>query len=774
MERGVGHGGERGDGTDGRPFVPERESNDVETPRTGDPGSPTGVISPPRFEPVETLRSRVPRVADRGVVEESKGVVIPRATEPMPVHGRPDLGDPRLYFNRELSWLDFNWRVLAQAIDDRTPLLERTFFLAITASNLDEFMRKRVGGLKRQAAAHVTQLSPDGRTPDEQLRLLRAKIKVIHERMTTTWEQTLKPLLRERADIRIHDYEDLDVEEHRWLRNYFMSHIFPILTPLAVDPGHPFPFISNQSLSLAVELRHPGRGTDHFARLKVPTGRGRWIALPGESRYVPVEQVIAHNVAELFRGMDIVGVHPFRITRNADVQRDEEEADDLIEMISEELRERRFASVVRLEIDARAPDRVRRLLCRELQLTDSDIYEVNGLIDLTACHEIAALDRPECRYAPWEPVVPEAFEASSDGSDLDIFQIIRDRDIIVHHPYESFNASVQRFIEVAADDPQVLAIKQTLYRTSSDSPIVRSLIRAADRGKQVAVLVEVKARFDEQSNIEWGQQLETAGVHVTYGLVGLKTHCKTTMVVREESDGLRVYCHIGTGNYNATTARVYTDLGLFTGAPVIGLDVTNLFHYLTGYAPEQQYRELVVAPRDMRRVFIGEIRKEIEYQRRYGSGRIVAMMNALDDVAMIQELYRASRAGVQIDLVVRGHCRLRPGLKGISDNVRVISILGRFLEHSRIYCFHNNGDPKVYIGSADWQRRNLDDRIEAVVAVTDPGARGQLIRILERAVSDRRLAWDLGGDGRYVQRRPTTEAEAVGFQEAMMELYSRA
>jgi polyphosphate kinase len=741
----------------------------------GQPGHGPGHFATPRFKPLSELaavETGLPTVTVAGTAA-APFVSIPRATEPMPIHGRPELDDPRLYFNRELSWLDFNWRVLALAIDERTPLLERVFFLGITASNLDEFVRKRVDGVKRQAAANVRQLSPDGRTPDEQLRLLRVKIKILQERMTDTWEHLVKPLLRERANIRILDHQDLDAEEHRWLRDHFMSHIFPVLTPLAVDPSHPFPFISNQSLSLAVELRHPRFGTEHFARLKVPTGRGRWIALPGVLRFVPVEQVIANNIAELFRGMQIVGVHPFRVTRNADLKRDEEEADDLLELISDELRERRFASAVRLEIDAATPERVRRLLLRELDLETSDVYDIDGLIDLTACHEIAALDFPEHRYAPWEPVKPRRFDPETDEDEADVFRVIREKDVVVHHPYESFVSSVQRFVEAAAIDPQVLAIKQTLYRTSSDSGVVRALIRAADLGKQVAVLVEVRARFDEESNMEWGQQLETAGVHVTYGLVGLKTHCKTTVVVREEADGLRVYCHIGTGNYNTTTARLYTDLGLFTCDPVIGMDVTNLFHFLTGYAPDQQYRELVIAPGYMREMFIAKIRMEVEHQGLHGNGRIMAKMNALDDVAIIQELYRASSAGVQIDLVVRGHCRLRPGLKEISENIRIVSILGRFLEHTRIYYFHNNGVPDVYIGSADWQRRNLDDRVEAIVPVKDAEARVRLIDVLVRAVTEQRQGWDLRSDGTYVQRRPSSPEEAVGFQERLMAEYSR-
>ncbi len=703
-----------------------------------------------------------------GIRRGGTRVVVPKAVAPSPVPKRAQLADPRLYFNRELSWLDFNWRVLYQAIDERNPLLERVRFLAITASNLDEFFRKRLGGLKRQAAAGVQRLSPDGRTPEQQIGLSQNAAQPMYRRIGEAWVRTLKPALASEG-IRILDYAELDAQQRAYLHEVFLSHIFPILTPLAVDPGHPFPFISNLSLSLAVTLRHRKRGTEHFARLKVPTSRGRWIRLQGAHDFVPVEQVIANNIDELFRGMDVTGVYPFRITRNADVRRDEEEADDLIEMIADELRERRFAPIVRLEVDRRTPPDVRSLLMRELGLKEVDVYECLGEIDLTDLHAIAALDVPHLQFPAWEPVVPDRLLHRGESKDrADVFTVIRGGDLLVHHPYESFAASTQRFLEEAASDDRVIAIKQTLYRTSDESPIVNALIHAAERGKQVAVLVEVKARFDEKNNIEFGAMLEKAGVHVTYGLIGLKTHSKTTLVIREEDDGLRAYCHIGTGNYNPKTARLYTDFGLLTCARDVGFDVINLFHYLTGYAPEQHYRRLLIAPRDLRRAFIELVRREVETQREKGNGRIIAKMNALDDVEMIQELYRASEAGVQIDLIVRGHSRLRPGLVRFSENIRVISIISRFLEHSRVYCFGNDDRPRVFIGSGDWQRRNLDDRVEAIVEIDDPALRGRLLRSLELALSDRRSAWELLPDGTYALRFPGEGESADGFQDMLM------
>lgn len=701
----------------------------------------------------------------------SKSIVpdfaVPRATDPRPVPDDADADHPHLYFNRELSWLDFNWRVLAQATDARNPLLERVRFLAIAYNNLDEFFRKRVGGLKRQAAAAVRALSPDGRTPVEQLALIREAAVTMHAAICETWSDVLEPELDAAIGLRIERVSRLDAEDRAFVDEHFKSHIFPILTPLAVDPGHPFPFISNLSLSLAVMLRHPTRKTEHFARIKVPSTRGRWLRLPEGRRFVAIEDVIRANVSELFRGMEVRSVNTFRISRNADIGRNEEEAEDLLEMISEELRERRFAPVVRLEVESSMPGAVRRMLCHELQLDAEDVYESHGLQEYSDLTFFADLDLSDHRFESWNPVVSSRLLHEGETSDrMDMFEVIRHGDLLVHHPYESFRASVLRFVEEAAVDPKVLAIKQTLYRTSEESPIVKALMKAAERGKQVAVLVEVKARFDEESNIEWGQKLEKAGVHVTYGLIGLKTHAKATLVIRDEDDGPRAYCHLGTGNYNPQTASLYSDVGLFTCASRVTGDVVNLFHYLTGYAPQQHYQTLLVAPRDMRSSFVQMIEREIEHEEAGRSGRIVAKMNALDDVEMIEHLYRASKAGVDVDLIVRGHCRLRPGLAGFSERIRVRSIVGRFLEHSRIYMFGNGGDPVVLIGSADWQRRNLDDRVEAVVPVLEPDLRDRLLAVLKWALRDNRLAWQLDASGTY--HPPAGGKKEISFQEVLM------
>ncbi len=716
-------------------------------------------------------------VTGETIEEEAAPPMLPRAVFPQSVPDGAKLKHPALYFNQELSWIDFNWRVLYLAMDERTPLMERVRFVAITASNLDEFIQKRVGGLKRQEAAGVRKLSPDGRTPTEQLALVLSATKKMHQIMTEIWEGDLKAALAEKAGIIVCDYQELGTKERDRLRDHFRSDIYPILTPLTVDPGHPFPFISNLSLSLSIILRHPHRATIHFARLKVPTPLGRWIALdePDNNyprrprRYLPIEQLIAHHAGELFQGMEVVSVHPFRITRNADIGRDEEVAEDLLAMISEELRERRFAPIVRLEVAREMPDYDRRLLMRELDLEPEDVYEVDGLLDLTDCHQIADLGPPALKYNPWEPIVPSRLFHEGETKDTqNIFAIIRQGDLLVHHPYESFAASVQRLVEEAAVDDRVLAIKQTLYRTSDESPIVRALMQAAEAGKQVAVLVEVKARFDEANNIEWGRMLENAGVHVAYGLVGLKTHTKATLIVRKDDDGLRTYCHIGTGNYHPKTARLYTDLGLLTCDPDIGYDVVNLFHYLTGYAPDQPYEKVLVAPRDMRKSFNRLIRQEIAHQKEFGNGRIVAKMNALDDLGVIRRLYVASLAGVQIDLIIRGHSRLRPGLPGFSENIRIISILGRFLEHDRIFYFHNNGQPKVYIGSADWRGRNLKERVELITPIEDPELRQRCIEILEDAQLDNRLAWELDAEGHYRLRRAAEADEEHNFHEMLM------
>lgn len=697
---------------------------------------------------------------------------VPRAVVPQEVPGDAGLDHPALYFNRELGLLDFNWRVLQQARDPRTPLLERVRFLAIAAGNLDEFFQKRVGGLKRQEAAGVLARSPDGRTPSEQLLLIRRASEEMHAALAETWTRDLRAALRAEGVV-ISDYLDLTPRQHHLLNRHFREQVYPVLTPLAVDPGHPFPFISNLSLSLAVQLRHAARDSLHFARIKIPTLPGRWLPVPESENpfhFVPAEQVVQHNVAALFPGMEVAGVHPFRITRSADVDRDDDEVADLLAVIAEELRERRFAPVVRLEVDRSMPEQVRQLLVRELELAPEDVYEVEGPLAAADFAPLADLDLPSLRFPPWEPVVPEPFLYEGETEEeQNVFAIIRRGDVLVHHPYDSFSATVQRLLDEAADDPDVLAIKQTLYRTGDQSQIVGALMRAAEKGKQVAALVEVSARFDEAKNMQWAEILEDAGVHVAYGLVGLKTHTKVTLVVRYEEGRPRTYCHVGTGNYHARTARLYSDLGLLTCDPEIGFDLVNLFHFLTGYAPDQQYSRLVVAPRDMRRTFEDLIHREVERQRKHGDGRIVAKMNALDDVEIIQELYRASREGVKIDLIVRGHSRLRPGLPGFSETIRVTSIVGRFLEHDRVYWFENGGDPEALIGSADWRHRNLADRVEALVPVSHPALRDRIREMLECALRDNRLAWELGPDGRYVQRRAAPGEPEVDFQALLMQ-----
>jgi polyphosphate kinase len=594
----------------------------------------------------------------------------------------------------------------------------------------------------------------------------------MHRTMTATWEETLKPALREQAGIDICDYNDLTAEQQASLHRYFQDEIYPILTPLTVDPGHPFPFISNLSLSLAITLQAPEEETTHFARLKLPPNR--WLPVYSESgggslSYLPVEQLITRHIDELFPGLEVLSVYPFRITRNADMDRDEEVAEDLLAMISAELRERKFAPIVRLEIAADMAESDRELLVKEFGLRPEDVFEVDGLLNLTDCFFIADLNLPAFRYEPWTPIVPgRLFYDGRKENREKIFSIIRKGDLLVHHPYESFPDSVQRLVEEAAVDPKVLAIKQTVYRTSSESPIINALLQAAENGKQVAVLVEVKARFDEANNIEWAQQLSNAGVHVAYGLVGLKTHTKATLIVRQESAGIKTYCHIGTGNYNTKTARLYTDLGLLTANPELGRDVVNLFHFLTGYAPKQQYKKVLVAPANMMQSFYDLIGQEIENQKQFGNGRIIAKMNAIDHSDTIRRLYEASRAGVQIDLIVRGHSRLRPGLPGFSENIRIMSILGRFLEHDRIFYFHNNGRPLTFIGSADWRRRNLVERVELITPIEEPELQARLIRILEDALADNRLAWDLDADGRYTLRYPAPGEETRDFHETMM------
>ena len=657
---------------------------------------------------------------------------------------------PVRYRNRELSWLDFNARVLALADDDRIPLLERAKFLAIFGQNLDEFFQVRVAGLKDQVAAGVGGSSPDGRTSAQQLLDIRDRLDVLLPRMQALFLDQITPALAE-AGIKLSSWADLDEDDEKFLVETFEERIFPVLTPLAVDPGHPFPYISNLSLNLAVIVRDPDADVRRFARVKVPSLLPRFVVLPDGERYVPLEQVMAAHLDQLFPGMEIEQHHAFRVTRNTDLTLEEEEADDLLAMVELELRRRRFGRAVRLEIDAGMSAEVRELLQRELDVADEDVYLHTAPLDLGGLWSVHALDRPELKDPPYQRVTPSRL-ASTDGERVDFFAAIRRGDLLVHHPYESFRTTVEEFVRQAATDPRVLAIKMTLYRTSGDSPIALSLIRAAERGKQVAVIVELKARFDEGANIEWARQLETAGVHVTYGLIGLKVHSKATLVVREESDGLRRYCHVGTGNYNSKTARLYEDMGLLTCDPAIGADMSQLFNELTGYGRKIDYQRLLVAPRLMRDALVDLIQGEIDAGP--GRGHITMKMNSLVDEGMIEELYRASQAGVEIDLVIRGICCLTPGVPGLSETIRVRSIVGRYLEHSRIFRFDNGlgtGHALHLIGSADLMPRNLDRRVEVLTPVTDVTLQARLDEVLDVELRDDVLAWSLGPDGEWTR-----------------------
>jgi polyphosphate kinase len=673
-----------------------------------------------------------------------------------------------LYLNRELSWLEFNLRVLQEAEDSSNPLLERLKFMAIFDSNLDEFFMKRIGGLKQQLASNLRELPPDSRTPRQQLAEIHTAVRPLLDRERRLLNQELLPALRQHG-LEILRWEDLRVSERRHLSDEFNKKLFPILTPLAFDPAHPFPFISNLSLSLAVSVKEPGDVEPRFARIKAPHILPRWLQVPGTLRYVPLEEVISHNLERLFPGMEIVESYPFRVTRNADVQRNEEEADDLLEAIQEELRERRFATVVRLEVAAGMPSWMLELLFEELEVGEQEVFEIDGLLALKDLMQISGAPLPSLRYRPWSPVTHPRLQAPELGEEVDIFGAIAGGDILVHHPYDSFATSVQRFIEIAALDPAVLAVKQTLYRTSADSPNMRALIRAAEDRKQVAVTVEIKARFDEAANIEWAERLEKVGAHVAYGVVGLKTHAKVALVVRQEKDVLRCYTHIATGNYNPETAKLYTDLGLLTSREDIADDVVQLFNMLTGYVHKPRFKKLLVAPINMRQRFLELIQREVDHQQAGRGGHIVAKMNALEDKPICEALYAASAAGVEMDLVVRGICRLRPGLPGRSGTIRVISIVGRFLEHARIFYFANGGKPEYFLGSADWMSRNLDYRVEAIVPVEDPRAQEELKTILDLQLADNVKAWDMQSDGSYVQRRPAKGDGARSSQDLLMQ-----
>jgi polyphosphate kinase len=650
------------------------------------------------------------------------------------------------YLNRELSRLDFVGRVLAMAEDSDEPPLERTKFLAIVGENLDEFFQVRLAGLKDQVAAGLGSRSPDGLTPAEQLRLARGLASELIDRQAAAFMKGVAPQLAE-VGIRLSDWHELDADDRAHLEAVFDERIFPVLTPLAVDPSHPFPHISNLSLNLAVMVVDP-EGGRRFARVKVPPLLPRFVVLPDGERFVPLEQVIAAHLELLFPGMEIESHFPFRVIRNADLALEEDEADDLLAAVEFELRRLRSGRAVRLEVDKTMSGEVLDLLVRELDIDVEDVHAIDGPLDLSGLWAVYELDRPELKDDAWVPVTQTVL-LGNDDEPADILSVVRDEDVLIHHPYDSFTTSVEAFIKQAAVDPDVLAIKQTLYRTSGDSPIVKSLIRAAERGKQVAVLVEVKARFDEQANIGWARALERAGVHVVYGLVGLKTHAKIALVVRQEDDSIRRYCHIGTGNYNPKTARIYEDLGLLTTDPKLGADLTDLFNYLTGYSRRTEYRKIIVAPSGLRDRMI----ELIDEEARAGDGRIVMKMNGLADPAVIDALYDASQRGADIDLIVRGICCLRPGVPGLSEGIRVRSIVGRFLEHSRVFAFGDGTTRPVQylVGSADLMPRNLDRRVEVVTPVTVPALQERLQQIIDASLADDTHAWSLNADGSWTK-----------------------
>ncbi len=659
------------------------------------------------------------------------------------------------YINRELSWLDWNARVLYQAKDTRSPLLERVKFLAIFASNLDEFFQVRVAGLRQQAAARSARLSPDGLSAAEQLERIRPVVRHLIAEHSSTFAEIRKALVDE--GVSIVKYNKIP-EHHARLRERFIDEIFPVLTPLAVDPGHPFPYISTLSLSIAVGLRDPDTGERRFARVKVPPVLPRLIEVEPNT-WVLLDQVIANNLDLLFTGMEITDAHLFRVTRNADLAIEEDEAGDLLLAIEEELRRRRFGEAVRLEVERSMPAATRKILLDGIRLAEEACYEVSGMLDLTGLWTIANLDRPDLQLPTWTPVVPPRLLPPDEDEPTDVFAAIRAGDILVHHPYDSFAASVERFIAQAAEDPEVLTIKQTLYRTSGDSPIVQNLIRAAERGKQVVVLVEIKARFDEEANIVWARKLEQAGAHVVYGLVGLKTHSKLALVVRREGSILRRYVHIGTGNYNPKTARLYVDLGLLSCRPELGADATDLFNVLTGLSRQREFRRLLVAPHSLRTRILGLIEREIEFAKAGRDARIVLKLNAIVDPESVETIYRASQAGVEVDLIVRGICSVRPGVPGLSERVRVRSVVGEFLEHSRILGFANGGQQEWYIGSADLMERNLDRRVEAVVPVEDSDASARIAQIIDVMLADDRRSWQLGTDAVWRRTEELTGSE---------------
>jgi polyphosphate kinase len=706
-----------------------------------------------------------PPSVETGEIEDDRARVRPLTSSRPAISN--NLRAPELYLNRELTWLQFNYRVLNEARDRRTPLLERAKFLAIAAGNMDEFFMKRIGGLKQQIGAGVAKLSVDGRTPMQQLEECRVAMAEFRRQQRDVYLDLLPDL--KRNEIRIAAFAKLPAEQQEKIRDYYHENIFPLVTPLAMDPAHPFPFISNLSLNLLVTLRFPNEPQLTLARVKVPVGGGvpRFLRVGSENCFVMLEDVMANNLGELFPGMEIESVELFRVTRNANTERGEEAADDLVQLIEAELRDRKFAPIVRLEVGAGINPNHKGMLAAELGLDeDRDVYETDVMIGMRDLWELVALDCPELHDPKFQPI--ENVKLIDRDS---IFHIIRENGpILLHHPYESFATSVVRFVREAAEDPKVLAIKMTLYRTSESTMIIDHLIDAARHGKQVAVVVELKARFDEAANLRWASRLEEVGIHVTYGVLGLKTHAKAILVVRRDYNGLRRYAHVGTGNYHGGTARLYADLGLLTCDRDIGLDLTELFNYLTtGCRPAHSYRKVLAAPHVMKKSLLAKIDREIAGHSAEQPGLIRFKCNALEDPDIVEGLYRASNAGVRVELIVRDTCRLRPGLPGFSETVSVVSIVGRFLEHTRVYYFQNRGEEEFYIGSADLMTRNLESRVEILTPIEHPELRRELHALLETQLSDRRSAWDMKSDGSYVQRKPRGGQKTRSSQEILME-----
>ena len=711
-------------------------------------------------------RSSRVKPEERLVIEAAAAA--PDDPAPPPIN----LDAPEWYLNRELTWLAFNRRVLHEAQDERTPLLERVKFMAIVSSNLDEFFMKRIGGLKQQIGARVRELSVDGRSPEQQLSECLTVVRDLVEQQRVLASH-LHRLLKEQ-NIVLRSYQRLTEAQRKQMREFYLLNIFPLVTPQTMDPAHPFPFISNLSLNLLVTVRYANDDASGLARIKVPVGSGipRFLKVGDDELYVPLEEVIANNLDLLFPGMVVEACELFRVTRNAIAERDEDQADDLLLMIESELRERRFASIVRLEVEKNMDPTHRGMLAAELELDEvSEVFEVDGMMALRDLFQIVAINRPDLHDPSQHPLD----HPKLGDKKRNIFHIIRDAGpILLQHPYESFATSVERFALEASEDPKVLAIKMTLYRTSADSKIIESLIDAAQNGKQVTVVVELKAQFDEAANIRWANRLEEAGIHVTYGVLGLKTHSKVILVVRRDFSGLRRYAHIGTGNYHAGTARLYCDLGMLTCDPVIGEDLTELFNYLTtGYVPKRNYRKLLPAPKVLKPALLARIEREAVHAKAGKPSLIQFKMNALEDRDVTAALYRAAQAGVKVDLIVRDTCRLRPGIAGLSDSVRVISVVGRFLEHTRIFHFFNGGNEEYFIGSADCMKRNLEDRVEVVTPVEAPDLQRELQQILDVQLNDRRSAWEMQSDGSYVQRTPGEGEEPRGSQQILIELAER-